>query len=224
MENVKRNIDYAQEAKAYTIQALPYGAANVKGRSKETGIRLAAMRKECYEKYGLLFDKYFYRKIADIAESRGVGNCGEHAAVAFKHLTKNHPQLRIEQIADIANDHVFVVIDRNPNSEINNPKTWGDTAIICDAWARKCFPAKDLDNELEKILTEHLYPPKPPKSLKEKELRVLASSDDFLWEEYIWNLFKRFIPSDQNLWKLFERLTLPDQNLIGVPTLSLLGA
>ena len=32
-------------------------------------------------------------------------------------------------------DHSFLVLNRNPNSNINNPKTWGK-AIVYDAWCK----------------------------------------------------------------------------------------
>ena len=43
-------------------------------------------------------------------------------------------------------DHAFVVIGREGTA--HQPSTWGDVAVVCDPWARKAYPAKEIVSEM----------------------------------------------------------------------------
>ena len=73
------------------------------------------------------------------------GNCNEYANLVVNYLRKhNCPSIRvfIEE-----GNHVFVLID--PEGEIKYPSTWGEHSVICDAWANKCYKAKDIFANME---------------------------------------------------------------------------
>lgn len=76
-----------------------------------------------------------------------VGNCGEYADLVLNFLRKNNVDLA-ELVVIIDDNHVFVVINRNPKSDINKPEEWGENAIICDAWANKVYLASEIYTQL----------------------------------------------------------------------------
>lgn len=78
-----------------------------------------------------------------------IGNCQEQATLAFNYLNSKSVS-SLELCHFIGGDHVFVIIGRAPNSDIRNPSTWGDEAVLCDPWAENFF-AKDYQKWLEKI-------------------------------------------------------------------------
>jgi hypothetical protein len=89
-----------------------------------------------------------------LADTRGrafhVGNCGEHAAVAFMYLARNN-KFPIDYMDSLpCVDHAWVVIGRVDGSEVDNPNTWGDDCYICDAWDDKVFSASRFRREMHK--------------------------------------------------------------------------
>ena len=89
-------------------------------------------------------------KQADMIKSAGVANCGEHSLLTYMHLldmTEDKP-VRIEIVQIIKGDHVFNIIGRKWGSNINNPTTWGDSAVIADAWSGVAYPASQAYSKL----------------------------------------------------------------------------
>lgn len=86
--------------------------------------------------------------IAYIEEFEG-GNCLESCLWIFKFLSQctELQKSSIELIRFTNADHVFVVLDRSPYSNISNPVTWGDTSVVCDGLTGKVFPAKYFDTQ-----------------------------------------------------------------------------
>lgn len=75
------------------------------------------------------------------------GNCFEKAAVAAIALANRQAgpveifsQIRSQPTFGIA-DHAFVVIGRDPSSDVRDPKTWGPTAVVVDPWKQQTYPA-----------------------------------------------------------------------------------
>ncbi len=50
-------------------------------------------------------------------------------------------------------DHCFIVFNLDKNAKLDNPATWGNKAIIADAWANIVMPAYDALNYYKKILS-----------------------------------------------------------------------
>ena len=71
------------------------------------------------------------------------GNCAEHAAVAFVFL-QTRGIIPIDYMEGQNVDHAFVVIGREQNGKKSHWTTWGPNAVVCDPWAGKCFPAKEI--------------------------------------------------------------------------------
>lgn len=72
------------------------------------------------------------------------GNCMEHAIIAFAEMRRLNFGIRSEIVYLKNGDHVFLVLDRMKGSNLNNPATWGNNAVICDPWAGEVYPADHL--------------------------------------------------------------------------------
>ena len=72
-----------------------------------------------------------------------MANCGEYGYLALSHLidAKKNRDIRIEFVAFENDDHTFIVLDRSENSMINDLSTWGDNAVIVDAWMGEVYAA-----------------------------------------------------------------------------------
>ena len=88
------------------------------------------------------------------AKLHKVGTCSEYSDLVLNFLSKQ-PVNSAEVVSIIDGDHVFVVINRDLNSDINSPEKWGDQAIICDAWANDCYPATEIYKQLKCHHFEH---------------------------------------------------------------------
>jgi len=77
------------------------------------------------------------------------GNCGVKSASAYVTLMR----LRVSPLDWMSCDkrvldHAFVVIGRAPGSEIRDPSTWGDEAVVCDPWWPDVYAAADKVDRL----------------------------------------------------------------------------
>lgn len=120
----------AQEIIDKTQGILSKGAANqVQDMARLGGIQLELLMKVRGDEFrrGSISDPLLaLGRDAFIASKLKVGNCGEHAAVAFCLLMKQLSGVRLTKI-DHSIDHAFVVI-----GDIGNP----DRAVVCDPWPR----------------------------------------------------------------------------------------
>lgn len=80
--------------------------------------------------------------------AKKVGNCLEYAKHAMEFLREEDKTLRIEAMHIKNGDHVFVVIGRAQGSKASDFTTWGDAAVVCDAWAGRVFPASEIPEQL----------------------------------------------------------------------------
>jgi len=78
------------------------------------------------------------------AETVGCGNCGEQAALAFVKLYDTYGARPIDYMARNNANHAFVVIGRKNGSKADDYTTWGDSAVICDPWHNKVYPASEV--------------------------------------------------------------------------------
>jgi hypothetical protein len=84
--------------------------------------------------------KHYYRALAMVLGHHRVGHCGEYSALAVDHLiTKQGVSYEsVRLIAGTLNggrdNHICVVVDAGLVKEVENPKSYSQTAIICDPW------------------------------------------------------------------------------------------
>ncbi len=87
-----------------------------------------------------------------ITSKYSLGNCFEMAQQALDYVLYQMPSHITAEIFGIGGgEHAFLVINRSPNSDPFNPMTWGENAVICDAWAEKngVFSAKHFLKHLK---------------------------------------------------------------------------
>lgn len=95
-----------------------------------------------------LFKLQKLRNIVHCTESSSYGRCYEYASLVLFSLLQLKAGLSIELIYIENGDHVFVVLDRDPLSDLQNAQSWGKNAVVIDAWFGNVFPAADLENQL----------------------------------------------------------------------------
>ena len=71
-----------------------------------------------------------------LLEEFGFGQCEEQAEAAYHFLRQRGVQAEICETAH----HFLLVIGRKPGSDLEDTKTWGDDAVICDPWANRVYP------------------------------------------------------------------------------------
>jgi hypothetical protein len=84
------------------------------------------------------------REWAAKAEHVGCGNCGEQAALAFMDLHERHHVRPLDYMARTNRDHAFVLIGRVKGSKIDDHKTWGKDAVVCDPWNSNVYSAGEI--------------------------------------------------------------------------------
>lgn len=78
---------------------------------------------------------------AELTRKLKVGNCGEHARVAYQYLREQgvRDMALVVGTSRITMDgypvpHEFVVLGLDPDADLADPKTWGERAVILDGW------------------------------------------------------------------------------------------
>jgi hypothetical protein len=72
-----------------------------------------------------------------------------HAAVAFMFLY-DKGIFPIDYMSGTNVDHAFVVIGRKAGSDEGDPKTSGDSAVVCDPCNGNYFPASQFRDKMHK--------------------------------------------------------------------------
>jgi hypothetical protein len=99
-------------------------------------------------------DYSYVKNISSVAHKLGSGNCGENAALSAVMLA-NYGVSPVETFS--IPGHSFAVIGRDPSSEMTDPKTWGNTAVIVDPWNNIVVPVKDIVDNLSKLELKKEY-------------------------------------------------------------------
>lgn len=106
--------------------------------SDESSYSILALEEELIEFFAYI----------ELCKKYALGNCQEMTYMALDYIVKNEPDVEAEAFYIDGGDHVFLVIGRNPDSDANDPLTWGDDAYICDPWANRVYRASDYQTEL----------------------------------------------------------------------------
>lgn len=161
----ENTLDYhlalAKEIIAYTQHVIKMGTTELsfndvtdKSTRKELKQKIRRLRALYHadDPFSLEIDmalRLFERKVGMIL-SWQFGNCMEHVYLALDFLINETKKTSGEIFRIEGGDHVFLVIGRKLRSRIDDPMTWGKTAVICDPWAKKAYPAHEY---LEKLRT-----------------------------------------------------------------------
>lgn len=127
-----------------------------------------------------------------------LGNCYELALQALDYCLmeneKAEEKVRAEVFRLKGGDHVFLVIGRRYGSLENDPKTWGDDAVICDPWANKYYPAKEYLQKLRDFYSVKNENFTKPFSHKTHQFEVVSDMNtNYLAAQRNWqNISKNF--------------------------------
>lgn len=92
-------------------------------------------------------DAWHFKQTVKRAYMTNTGNCMEHAALAY-HLLLNKGHRNIKYVTDSGDKHAFVVIGMASRIVDSDWRNWGDAAVVCDPWERKCYPASDIPDKM----------------------------------------------------------------------------
>ncbi|MPQ69654.1 MULTISPECIES: hypothetical protein [unclassified Pseudomonas] len=120
--------------------------------------------------------KAYVKAVAAAARASRAGNCEEQACLAFDMLASTGiaplelmslrnpvgaegyqgPEIRgaitgIVEAGYAGPDHVFVVCGRGVQTNLQDPTTWNDDAVICDPWAKRAYFVADMADEMKLI-------------------------------------------------------------------------
>ena len=169
--SLETNLSLAKMAVDFTKKSLFLGSSNkaneqhvalvtplcVAGNkiSFKTGLGLKP-QKDIESADGKRYDMWDYQvEVAIHALRKGCGNCGEHAAVAYLWLLKNHAR-PLDFMSRTNADHAFVVIGRPASATISRPESWGPEAVVCDAWDGAYYPATEIADKMPRGIMESL--------------------------------------------------------------------
>ena len=160
-----KNLEDARAAVDYVIEKMTIGAANKPGDhfplpGMPTGCVLAIRYFSSDDTSNYSIDDplpAWLRSQAVKAEGAGCGNCGEQAALALQYLYDNKQVRTLDYMARTTADHAFVVIGRAANSKVEDPSTWGPTAVVCDPWHEKSYLASEIDDEMYRSVSEKIF-------------------------------------------------------------------
>ena len=88
------------------------------------------------------------RKVALMSIDAQVGNCEEFSYVALYKLNEMNLNLTGEIYRISNGNHCFLVIGRKKGSDLTDWRTWGEQAVICDAWFGDVFSVKEIPSKL----------------------------------------------------------------------------
>jgi hypothetical protein len=100
----------------------------------------------------------YAERLKNKALESGIGNCHELASLAFWDLKKYFQnKVKVDLYSILGGDHLFIVIGREPNSNPNDPTTWGKNAVVYDPWISSFhqptfFPVEELTQKLRCVL------------------------------------------------------------------------
>lgn len=118
---------------------------------KEYSKKVKEMRKNVYSVRYDSFDDYIKSLKSYVKENGSYMNCNECADLMLYKLRKQGVKATNVCIFTVnkngertsGTEHVFTVAGLRDNADIKNPDTWGNNAIICDAWAGICEKADE---------------------------------------------------------------------------------
>lgn len=88
------------------------------------------------------------------------GNCTEFSYLAQAILKRDYPVTESAIFHLPKGDHVFLIIGLDSNAKLEKIETWGESAVVCDAWAGEVYPASEILSKLQdsKVVVENNKP------------------------------------------------------------------
>jgi len=163
-KTTQENLEHANSALAHVREILPYGACNRPSAHPEayTKVYLAKSLSNIMLHVFCITGLFYSAAPATVRASSfastlmQAGNCAGQAAVARMYL-RERGVFNVDYVYLENGDHVFLIIGRAKNSNIEDPTTWGENAVICDPWANTCYLNNHVEAKLDTILRDADY-------------------------------------------------------------------
>ncbi|HTM64503.1 MAG TPA: hypothetical protein VL360_08420 [Gammaproteobacteria bacterium] len=121
-------------------------------------IKTDVLRMCMYDANQCTFDNYMQQPVemrklilesnARLIEYAEIGNCSEYSFLCLHIMLDLEPNLNAEIFEVVDGDHIVLVLDRNQESNENDYTTWGNDAVVCDAWSGKVYPAYQINENM----------------------------------------------------------------------------
>jgi hypothetical protein len=165
MNALNRNLELAALAKEYARTQIVHGCTQIENNELPVEY-FAALTKVMLDQLRPLLNEfrsdplkllpktiYDYEKVISISSKYSLGNCSELAMQAMDYLLtlENADSINAEIIGIYGGrgDHVFLVIGRELNSDLNDINSWGEHAVICDPWTNEVYPTVEALGRLQ---------------------------------------------------------------------------
>lgn len=125
--------------------------------SEELALKVGVLKKEVYSQPYNSFSEYLI-VLKNIIKKYNVADCGHRTDVIRGLLRKENKDAKMvemvicDSFGKQKSNHIFPVISLKNTSNINNPESWGENAVIVDAWANFVMKASDGINHLKEII------------------------------------------------------------------------
>ena len=112
--------------------------------------------------------------IVNMIKEYKAGKCLEYSYFMLDTLIKMGIQTSVEVYEIVKGNHVFIVIGRNEDSHAYDHTTWGENAVVVDAWGGDIYPACRIR---EKLKTYIYYKKFSPEKIVEDTARIIVPFD-----------------------------------------------
>lgn len=135
----------------------PQTKREILGQCSELYSRLEALRKEVYGKPYSSFLEYI-NALKQSIKKYNVADCGNRTDVIIGSLKiDGRTAQKVEMVVFDStgkqkSNHIFPVMAMKKSADMNNLETWGENAIIIDAWANIVMKSKEGVNYLKKLI------------------------------------------------------------------------
>ncbi len=118
--------------------------------------KLTSLKADVYEKAYTQSD--YISALKSAIKKYNIADCGHRTDVIINSLriqgksAKKVEMVITDNLGKQKSNHIFPVIAMKNNANIDNPQTWGENAVIVDAWANMVMKANDGINFLKKTV------------------------------------------------------------------------
>jgi len=138
--NLEKYLLIAKEAAEYAKSLISLGSSN-KPNSNITHYDILKLKEELNKSTKNNRYKSSLKRLkskVDIISKYQIGNCYEHTVLAYYYvITKFKVKASMIDLKNI--DHCFLLLGAEDSSEFHK---WGDSAVVCDPWDNRYYPAK----------------------------------------------------------------------------------
>lgn len=161
--NLERNMSYANEAMSHTRNWMPIHVKTLKKSPMDAFHFSNFLNLQSERNTHIALESPHYRNENDMIRSItafsrkwNIGDCVELCSVAFCYLRDQKNLRKVELLALMHENRFFVVIGRNPLSNVRKPNSWGSAAVVCDFLLNSYYPAEQISQHMHLTATSSI--------------------------------------------------------------------